>query len=353
MQNNYSPNNYQPQPPIGSASPIQLLLSKMQSRTQFLCWIQIFLKAVFLLFLFLDGMFSLEYHKHVYVSDDYTVPQSFSTVATEDCYIPGTEWYLRNEFCHVLFYIIIVVIAVDLVLSIQRAIKPEYTKKWKWQLALPAFIFVAVITSVIISSSYCDTGKILGLYRSSTGLTSYYNMADMDFILYSGDYIIEFYGGISINFLFYITLLLGLVILAIDFYTMFMSNQKSFDSSSSTLKQKSLKVSSFASNTSVKVNVICPVCGKHFKDREVFCDVCGNKLVQPQPQHKTQSEPLSNTIQCPKCGNKCDANSSFCDNCGNNLVRQKLNLAFKVCPVCSCICNSDSEFCNDCGCRLR
>ncbi len=338
-------NNYQPQPPINTTNPIQLMLSKTQNRTRFLCWIQIFLKAIFLLFLFLDGMFNLEYHKS---HDDYVLSQSFSTVTTEDCYIPVTDWYLRNEFCHVLFYIIIVVIAADLVLSMLRAIKPEYTKKWKWQLALPAFIFVAVITSVIISSSYCDTGKMISFYDSSTGHTSYYNKADISgytFTVMHGDYLKEFYGSISIDFLFYITLLLGLVILAIDFYTMFMSKQESFNSSNISLKEKFSNIPSFFSKLSVKETAFCPTCGKHYKGESVFCNTCGTKL--------TKLEPKPTTVKCPACGKESNTSLAFCDICGNRLTPAEPQPTSVQCSVCGTMCDRNSIFCNTCGCRLK
>lgn len=62
---------------------------------------------------------------------------------------------------------------------------------------------------------------------------------------------------------------------------------------------------------------LCPQCGNHLRQEDVFCDRCGTKYAPPQVQvAPTQAQ------QCPRCGTALPAGSHFCPQCGAALQGQ-------------------------------
>ncbi len=141
--------------------------------------------------------------------------------------------------------------------------------------------------------------------------------------------------------------------------------------------------------------IVCSKCGNKAQDGAIFCDQCGNRLVEQEPVAgvaSTAPAPVaapvaapSNTLTCPSCGFSNVPGEAFCENCGTKLAAlepesapapapvtaapvvaapepavpaaaapaEAAPAAGKVCPACGAAASPDDDFCYACGADLR
>ena len=113
-----------------------------------------------------------------------------------------------------------------------------------------------------------------------------------------------------------------------------------------TLKDEDL----FCSMCGAKVirDNVCPNCGKKHSKVSIYCQYCGYKL-----KEDTASE-NDNSIEqkCPMCQKAVQENDAFCQFCGCNLKNIE-NQNAKTCPVCNNTVRINDNFCQHCGNKLK
>jgi len=213
------------------------LLQKNEDKTHFLSFLQLVLKAVFVLLLFLPGMFNINhtYSNHTTLtSDTEIIPISFLRYSLANLVTPSDEPSVSIGLAEILFYIISSFIVIEFIFSIIRAIKPSFASKGKWQIILPVAILVLFVVSSLAYNWDRSNGMemlVADVYDADTN--SYYTQTRYDWdgsTPYFGENIIvksaiTHSNTVSIDNLFYIAIAFLVVIIAIDFYIIINSSK--------------------------------------------------------------------------------------------------------------------------------
>ena len=77
----------------------------------------------------------------------------------------------------------------------------------------------------------------------------------------------------------------------------------------------------------------CLSCNKDFNDEEIFCPICGSKLVEENV--------------CQKCGSPVAIDEEFCGHCGYKIEKEYR------CEKCNSLINEDDSFCSNCGAKVE
>ena len=181
----------------------------------FLSYLQLFLKPIFFVLLFIDGLYTANICHGIYLADrNYHEKYSFFDLALNGHDLPGiafeTTEYSRkfngfgNDFCAILAFFIITLFVVDIIFSLIRAVK--YDNKFcgsAYLLTLPSLMLISYIIVPLLL--YFGSGHIEEVIYGT-----YYFQDDFKIESFTGD--------LNLGFLFYFLLIFALIILAIDFY---------------------------------------------------------------------------------------------------------------------------------------
>ena len=120
----------------------------------------------------------------------------------------------------------------------------------------------------------------------------------------------------------------------------------------------------------IKGTIFCPNCNTEIPANSQFCNVCGTKIEQPQPEPPVQS---SGRV-CAKCGAPLEEDQLFCTNCGAKVEaapapaptpapipapvpvveEPPVSEPEKIlCPNCGKELKPEQKFCTSCGTQIR
>lgn len=112
--------------------------------------------------------------------------------------------------------------------------------------------------------------------------------------------------------------------------------------------------------------VCCQKCGAELAAGAVFCNVCGERVPQPQPPQAPQGG-----TRCTNCGAALASNTQFCTSCGHKVEAQapqqpqqeqpqatqqeqpQEQPQANICPNCKAQIAPGAAFCTSCGAKLN
>ena len=76
----------------------------------------------------------------------------------------------------------------------------------------------------------------------------------------------------------------------------------------------------------------CLKCGVEYRDDDVFCPVCGERLTA--------------TDVCQRCGKPVSVEETYCRHCGYKIEKEI------KCEQCGAVLDADAKFCQQCGAKV-
>lgn len=78
-------------------------------------------------------------------------------------------------------------------------------------------------------------------------------------------------------------------------------------------------------NIKSKEILVCPNCGRSYREGDIFCEGCGFKLNNLTGGNETETSRI-----CPNCGHEISLEDAFCQFCGKKLIEEEKNSVDKT-----------------------